>query len=125
MKLSVLDDFTNDRAHLRRRGCFIALHQHAAVGTPLIQGVEIFLLVVSPHVPVQVVPPAVTLLAETASVRPDGLVQFVHVPPQAVQLGERLAAHRPVVLHPAADLGAGGLMGRRSRQTSEVRNEGD
>lgn len=79
----------------------------------------------SPHVSVQVVPPAVTLLAQTASIWPDGFVQFVHVPPQTVQLGERLAAHRAIILHPATDLGARGLVGRCPRQAPEVGNEGD
>ena len=69
----------------------------------------------SPHVSVQVVPSAVTLLAQTASIWPDGFVQFVHVPPQTVQLGERLAAHRAIILHPAADFGARGFMGCRPR----------
>ena len=56
------------------------------------------------QVPEQVISPAVIFAAEVAGERPDTLVSLADMSLEAVKLGERLAASRPVLQDPEADL---------------------
>ena len=56
------------------------------------------------QVPEQIISPAVIFAAEVAGERPDTLVSLADMSLEAVKLGERLAASRPVLQDPEADL---------------------
>ena len=59
---------------------------------------------VSLQVAVEIVPPAVALVAHGADVRPDALVKLLDVPAEAVELRKCFSANRSVVEDPPAGL---------------------
>jgi hypothetical protein len=83
------------------------------------------LIFVDLEVAVEIVAPAVALLAEPTGKGPHALVELVDMAPEAVQLGEGFPADGAVVLDPSADFAAQRLRRRHGGAETEEGKSGN